>query len=316
MQATTRYLVSATMPMAVITVTATIWAIFLLPAVPDPMAIHFGPDAMPDDYLSPGLNIGLLAGLSLLTIVGFGLVTRLGLCHGNAARLVAGAATATVTLLSGVLVGLFVLQQDLTDASAATLPAGFFWLVLGSAIGVGLLFAGLITPAPRTPTHVTTSAANDSGGRERTTFTATILMHISVRIILLLVTAMTIIFVFALPNWATVLTALVMVLAVWVTWGWRLRIDDTGLTYRSLAGMPRKHLPHNDIATSELIQVNPSDWGGWGWRKNTAGTGLITQAGPGIRITQTNGRILEISTDDAAAALEVLDHYHQPANSQ
>jgi hypothetical protein len=72
------------------------------------------------------------------------------------------------------------------------------------------------------------------------------------------------VFVVVIPNWATILTGLVTLLAVAMTWGWRL---------------------------------------------NSSGTGLITQSGPGLRLTRTNGRILEITSDDAASAVKVLARY-------
>src|SRR5690625_478971 len=112
-----------------------------------------------------------------------------------------------------------------------------------------------------------------------------------------------------MPNWATILTGLVTLLAVAMTWGWRFRIDARGSHYSSYLGFPRAVIEHDSIAAVEFVHVNAATWGGWGWRWNNSGTGLITRSGRGLRLTRTNWRILEITSNDAANAVKVLARY-------
>ena len=312
MEPARRYLLLTVVPMAALITTAAIWAMLLLPSMPDPMATDFDGDSRADGFVSPVITIVLFTGMSLLALIGFVVFARLGLWHGSAGRILAGSSGATVTLLSVLLIELFRVQADLTDATEARQPVGVLWLYFAIAVGVGLVLAWLATPVPRKPQGAARASAHSSLPRDRSIWTGTVIMHIGIRAVLALVTVFTIIFAFVMPNWATLITAVVMIAAVWATWGWRIRIDAAGLRYRSFAGIPRAHLSHQEIAEAELIDINLGDWGGWGWRKNASGTALVTQSGPGIRITRTNGRILEISTDDAATAVQLLERYRQP----
>lgn len=107
------------------------------------------------------------------------------------------------------------------------------------------------------------------------------------------------------------MAALLVALLVLATWGWRIRIDAHGFRYSGFLGFPRAVIPHASIASVECKDIRPSEWGGWGWRLSAGGTGLITRAGSGLRITRTNGRIIELSLQDAATAANLLHYYGQ-----
>lgn len=88
---------------------------------------------------------------------------------------------------------------------------------------------------------------------------------------------------------------------------WTMRVDDAGFHWASAVGVPRKSVPHDEIDTVELVEVNTWDWGGWGPRSNMAGgTGLIRASGPGFRITKSDGTYIEATCSDAETAVAAL----------
>src|SRR5690625_212428 len=138
--------------MLAIVLVSTVWAVRLAGSVPDPMAVHFDENFVADGFQSPTTNIVMLTGFSLLTIAGFAVAARLGMWHGPAGRIIAGTAGATVTLLSGLQVGLFRRQQGLSDATEATLPPSALGLAFLLALGVGLVMGAVTQPVPQPQT--------------------------------------------------------------------------------------------------------------------------------------------------------------------
>jgi|SRR5690625_208934 len=302
--------------MLAIVLISTVWAVRLAGSVPDPMAVHFDANFVADGFQSPTTNIVMLSGFSLLTIAGFAVVARLGMWHGPAGRIIAGTAGASVTLLSGLQVDLFRRQQGLSDATEATLPPSALGFALLVALGVGLVMGAITQPVPQPQTssstgisEVATPSAPTDEVVDQAVWQRSEPMHSGVRAVVGCATVVSVVFVVVMPNWATILTGLVTLLAVAMTWGWRFRIDARGFHYSSYLGFPRAVIEHDSIASVELVHVNAATWGGWGWRLNSSGTGLITQSGPGLRLTRTDGRILEITSDDAANAEKVLARY-------
>lgn len=108
--------------------------------------------------------------------------------------------------------------------------------------------------------------------------------------------------------WVPVLIA---VIALAFT-GFRVTVDHQGLRWRGRLGLPRGHVPLEDIASAEVVQVDPSHYGGWGYRLSPVhGTALVTRGGSALRITRRDGRRFTITVDDAgtgAALLEALSH--------
>ncbi|HIW92834.1 MAG TPA: hypothetical protein H9870_14365 [Candidatus Corynebacterium avicola] len=104
-------------------------------------------------------------------------------------------------------------------------------------------------------------------------------------------------------------TILVVAIALSET-SWWLSVGPYGFHYRFLYGFPRRTVPCSEITSVKVVKVNTWNWGGWGRHSNMDGTGLVTGRGPGIRITRTNGKIIEASCrdeDEAATAVAVLE---------
>ncbi|WP_130839063.1 hypothetical protein [Corynebacterium neomassiliense] len=88
---------------------------------------------------------------------------------------------------------------------------------------------------------------------------------------------------------------------------WTMRVDDAGFHWASAVGVPRKSVPHDEIDTVELVEVNTWDRGAWGPRSNMAGgTGLIRASGPRFCNTKSDGTYIEATCSDAETAVAAL----------
>lgn len=112
-------------------------------------------------------------------------------------------------------------------------------------------------------------------------------------------------------SWILYLVAILGLFAVLSSWSWALKIDSKGFSYRSLIGIPRSTIPYSEIEEVQVVDINPSSWGGWGWRINSSGTGLIVRSGQGIRIKRANGKILEASCEDAETAVALMKSHSE-----
>lgn len=128
-------------------------------------------------------------------------------------------------------------------------------------------------------------------------------------IVLLLITILT-----AGSAWMIGVSTLVAAASLSMT-SWWLSVGPYGFHYRFIFGYPRRTVPCSDITSVKVVKINTWNWGGWGRSWNYDGTGLVTGRGPGIRITRTNGKIIEASCQDeeeAALAANVLEaHLHR-----
>ncbi len=304
-----RYLLTTLIPLLVLVVGTMLWATLSVSSVPQPMAIHFDANSVADGFLDPVTNMVLVTAISLLLLVIFVVLARSGMWHGTTGRIVAGSTGFSVALLSALQIELFRIQRGLSDASEATMPGLSLGLSLLIAIIIGGLVAFLVQPVPNTEPPSTPPAHPNIPDQGKAVWLRSESMHVGVQIVLVLAVVTAFICLIIVPSWATVLTAVLAVVVALSTWGWRYRIDNQGLSYRSYLGFPRGKIPHHAIASAESVHVQAANWGGWGWRFKGSGTGLITHTGPGLRITRTNGRVLEITSDDAPTAAGLLKYY-------
>ena len=304
-----RYILTTLAPLLTLVAGATLWAALSVPLVPDPMAIHFDSNFLPDGYLAPTTSIVLFTSMNLLLLIIFTVLARNGMWHGITGRVIVGSSGFSSGMLSVLQIELFRLQRGLTDATQATLPATSFWFILLLAAVIGVLLTYLVQPVPQ-PEKSSKPAANPGIPHQgKAVWLRSESMHFGVQLVLVIAVMTALVCLIITPNWATGLTTALTVTIALSTWGWRYRIDNQGFSYRSYLGFPRGHIPHQSIASAESIHVKAANWGGWGWRLNGSGTGFITKSGPGVRIMRTNGRVLEITSDDAPTAAGLLKHY-------
>src|SRR5690606_24768540 len=83
---------------------------------------------------------------------------------------------------------------------------------------------------------------------------------------------------------ATFVAVVVVALAITTT-AFRVRIDDSGLTVTSVAGIPRFHVPTDDVVSVAVRDVTPmGEFGGWGMRSVPGRFGVVMRTGPGLDI--------------------------------
>jgi hypothetical protein len=69
-------------------------------------------------------------------------------------------------------------------------------------------------------------------------------------------------------------------------------------------GWPRRHIPLDEIARAEVLQVEPLSYGGWGYRIVTSqvltnARAIVVRRGPGIRLVRDDRPDLIVTVDDA-----------------
>src|SRR5699024_8502100 len=113
------------------------------------------------------------------------------------------------------------------------------------------------TPAPTKPLETTAQQTTASTTPEDLTWRSVEMMHPGVQLVVLLAVVSVIGFVALVPGWISLVIAVVTVILVIATWGWRLRIDDSGFSYAGFLGLPRGSIPHTSIASAEVTEIRP-----------------------------------------------------------
>lgn len=307
-----RYVLTTTVPLALLIIATTVWAITVSSGVPDPMASHFGADGTADSFSSPVSNIIIFAVLAVAVLA---LLTALGLAglnSGPAARMNAAVMGFTVTLVCLLEVRMFDIQRGLDDAASAELDlVGELW-TFGVAVLVGVLLAVVTRPVPDTlPALRGTTAPGNRDASVRVAWFGSATMTVWVQIVVYGITAVFLVTDFAggggVLSQVGYFAFLALIILACSTW--RYRVDAEGFSYRSALGIPRAKVPYDQIVAAELITVHPGEWGGWGYRFNGTGTGLVTGSGPGIRIYRTNRKNIELNCVDAANGIAALEYH-------
>ena len=90
----------------------------------------------------------------------------------------------------------------------------------------------------------------------------------------------------------------------------RLSVEVTDAEVRIAYGYgwPVQRIRWDRVASVQVINVRPTEWGGWGyrwvpWRKGTA---AVMRAGSGFRFDFANGKVFVVTVDDADAGLEII----------
>ena len=286
--------------------------------LPDPIAVHWGPNGSPDGYGSLpviaavfGLSVLLFASLVTLSVARLRASTR-PTAH---PRFLVGMSVWFAVLLTGVLVGSVALQRGLEDAAASPSVLPVLGAAFAAATVLGLV-AGFLAPRPRAldaavPDEPSLSLAPE----ERAVFTRSIAPS---RVALVsftlgtavLIAAAVLVAVAGQPALFVVIgiVALVLVLA-FASLNWRLRIARDGLLLRAAGGFPRFSVPIEEIVSASVIDVQAmNEFGGWGIRFGTGGrTGIILRSGEALEVARRSGRSLVITVDDAVTAAGLVN---------
>lgn len=138
-------------------------------------------------------------------------------------------------------------------------------------------------------------------------------MNKPVKVVLIITVATVLALPLILNIWVSSLVAVLTVFALLTSWSWTLQVDSHGFSYWSPIRVPRSTIPYTKMREGKEVDVTPWEWGGWGWRLGAAGAGLIARSGAGIQITKSNGKILQVSCQNAATAVEMLKRHADSA---
>lgn len=318
-QALTRFrLLGLWLPLALVAVVVVVQLV-LLPRLPDPAAVHWGVGGEVDGW-GPAWSFPVLT-----AVVGGGIVALTGVAAQSGRARAGGAldlrfVSAMNLWLAGFLGSLtlllVVIQVGVEDASTVDMP---FWMMLPSlALGLALGAAGWFL-TPRVQGDTAAGATPDTvalrPGEQAAWLQTVSMSRVAMAVMVAAVVSSFAILAFAVvavrpgpETWIIGLTALLVGAASLAMTVFHVRVDGTGFTVRSAVGWPRVTIPTADIASVEVVQVNPmGDFGGWGWRYNpTFGQGAVLRSGDALRVTRTNGKKLTVTVDDAATAAALL----------
>ena len=307
----------------VIPILVTLGAIALmiswLPDLPTPAALHWGPAGTVDRVGNPiELPIVLaLIGLPFSSIIG-------GIIALNASRrpltaigkLLAVISLGLPVMLSIGIAGSVASQRGL--ARAADAPGPGLWLGLGAAVaavlGVAAWFimpkAASIRSADRAQTVLPlTLASGERATWLRTATTGPAFTWAYVLLVLILFgTSALAAFTSRGVVWPVVIISVVVLLLVIGTVSWTVRVDADGLTLRGIFGLPRIRIPLADVASVDVIDVQPlTQFGGWGIRFGGGGRlGIILRSGEALEVVRRSGRSVVVTVNDAESAAALL----------
>ncbi len=292
-----------------------------IPRMPDPMAIHWGPDFRPDGFGPPWTNAAMALGLGLGITALSGLQAlqsrqakrRGGAIWSSMYRFMPAIVLGTVVFIQIIAVGTARVQLDAADARdsgsiAWIMLAGFvLWIAVTvlaflaqPRLRIEAPGAGPTEPLPLAPGERVVWVGEV---RPSKAFVRVLLAVL----VLLAAVALWAFSVEALAGWIAALSfLLVLALTLCSTW-FRVRIDASGLEARAPLGWPVFRLRAGDVESVAVARISPfAEYGGWGMRWTPDRFGLVMRTGEGVVATRRNGRLFAITVDDAENAAALL----------
>lgn len=293
-----------------------------LPALPDPVALHWGVGGAPDGFGPVWAYAVLIAVLGIgLTLLMWAIVV--GGSRGGAfplwspmQRFMAAFAAGLLTFLQFTLTCSAAVQLGLDDARDAPPIGGF--MLLGLAIGIAVGGIGwFVQPPVRVdgPPPEATAPLQLAAG-ERAVWVGLVspgrglLVSIALGTLVLTIAALALLGAGSHIWWIIALVAVLMfALGVCSLW-FRVRVDREGLDVRSVAGFPAFRVPIEQIDAAQSGEVQPlADFGGWGLRWAPGRFGVVMRAGEALIVTRSGGRRIAVTVDDAATAAALLETF-------
>jgi hypothetical protein len=293
--------------------------LFALPHLPATVAVHWNAAGQPNRFApawtQPIWTIVLGLGISLL----FGLAALRGLRRGDRGptyRAIGAIALGTAALVTTALTWTLVMQVG--DAATAVQPVGSALLGSFAAAAIAGVVAWFIQPAEdriRSGTVAATPIALAPGERVVWLRTTSMVPAAAIGIVLGIALLGWAAFSAWLAGagegavWVLTLVALLLIVVAATTVSFHVRVDDGGLTVRSVAGIPRFRVPLGEIATAASVEVNAmGEFGGWGLRLGADRRfGIILRSGEAIEVARKNGKRLVVTVHDAATGAGLLE---------
>ena len=283
--------------------------------LPDQIATHWGANGQADGFTAVErifVTNALLGGVLPLVLMLVGLAMKQG-------RIMGPLSVGLAVFLSGLGNGAAWMQRGMTPDEVASSDPG--WVMLISAIAGVVVGAALWLVFRRTPTPGGV-AANVAADAPRllvddpvrvawighTAVSKMVWVFLGFGIVVTVVPAVR---AFAAGSWGLgiflmLFAALLTVfgLAMYAT----ATVDARGVRVRALGLITWADIPLSEIAGATVTVVNPvGEFGGWGRRIGFAGEqGIVTDAGPALRLDRGHDAPFVITVSDAeAAAAEV-----------
>lgn len=300
----------------IVAVAASILMLTWLPELPVPAATHWsgaGPDGSGPGWTFPAVMAGLGVGFPL--VMGAMALSGARRAWGFTGRFL-GAAAIAFTLFLAIGMGASVsVQRGLSLWSDAPETGGA--MLIGAVVGIGAgLIAWFVQP------NVTVAAPADSvasdalplAADERAVWIRTVsiapggIVAIVLGVIAAFVGAGIVASSGSPAAWVLFAVGVVLTMLVLTTVAFRVRVDASGLTVRSVVGWPSFHIPAADVQRVQHREVSPmAEFGGWGLRKAPGGAfGVVLRAGEGIEVRRTDGRSFVVTVPDAERGARLL----------
>lgn len=293
------------------------WVISMLPALPDPVATHWGANGSPNGFGSATSTIVLMVVLVASFTIG---MWAIGFFLGSSAstrRLAAFLSVWFAVMMGGLLAGSLAMQRGLADATDAPGVGVPMAISIAAASVLGTLAALAVRPDPPQPTTVGVPdaalrlplAAGEQAVRVRTVDLPRLgWVTVGGAAVTVVLGGLTMLAGIEVGVVTLIVSALVT-LSLVLLGRWTITVDHVGLSATSVLPRPRVIVPLDEVELAEVTDVQPlADFGGWGYRIDLLGrVGIVVRAGEAILVRRTGGRQVVVTVDDAATGAALLN---------
>lgn len=268
-------------------------------SMPDPFASHWGFNGAPDAHM-PLWALPLLH----LAIIGLGLLIA-GLFHGRSGPSAEGLGFLWALGVLGVVLttSTVILNRDaVTWDQAATMP----WTHIVAALGLSALagFVGYKVGLKWFPLEMSAEGSDrpivEVAEGEVVAWTG--VCHVRYPYV---IAGMATLFAVFLPDPFRWFALPFLVVAIFLSHV-RVVVNERGLRAR-LGGVISKRITLAEMASVNVIDLEPNEWGGWGYRMASGRSAIVLRRGPAIEVSLHTGRKFAVTVDDAVTGAGLLN---------
>jgi hypothetical protein len=282
--------------------------------LPDPLASHWGTSGGPDGSMSQGVLLGMNGAAVLIAFALMIWAVTLGRRRyptAVAGMVLAGLVVCTITAAASLSV--VAVNLDLADwRDAGTLPLWHMVLAVGPAIAVAGTAARTVA-ASTEPTGPGPGAGPEAvplAPGEQAVWVQSMVNLWMLAPALLLAASGLVMLTLGSPR-ALGGGLVVVGLATSALASIRVTVDRRGLevTYGPLH-RPRTRIAVHRIASADVIEVHPSQWGGWGYRGSLRlmkRAAVVLRKGPGLHLRLRDGSEFAVTIPDPEPGAHLLN---------
>jgi len=285
--------------------------------LPDPVAVHWGVDGLPDG--SATIAFDAVSMVALVLLIAVAPVWAAGRAERRAARLLVGVSHGTAAMFAVLRWRTLAANADAATWQDATPIAGADLLGLAAvALVAGALGWWLARTRPERPAarllptpvvlpldHALVWVGGQAWGPARL-----------IGPLVMVAGAVAL----AVPRSAETLVAgptlLLVGIALWTFTAITVSVGPAGLKVRfGPLGWPAVRVPLADVTTVHVEDVEPLSYGGWGYRVMPGVRAVVIRRGPALRVGRAGRSDLVVTVDDAATAAAVLEAHRAGGRS-